>query len=310
MSSFVLILFRFARRLFSGHAAVAVENATRRLPAKTETTRFDFLRPPVLGRALSAVDWLARFPGDVRADTVVRWQREWFRRFWARLSRVNHRCRGRPAAAVEIRRLIERMATANPLWRAPRIHGELKMLGIELSERIGSLVLRKLLRPPSQTSCSSYWNTVAARCCTSRCDRASLGGLDVPADRRGLRRSECAPVSYTRSGWRPRQRSSSADRDTAYRRSAYRAPESLAESVRRTPDRLHTKRLPGPFRDPERQASYEDPDFIFRLLPRIEDLLGGLNKQCPIPRQASSSGRIVEIPQLGGLHHRYERVAA
>jgi transposase InsO family protein len=36
----------------------------------------------------------------------------------------------------------------------------------------------------------------------------------------------------------------------------------------------------------------------------------GLAKQCPLPRQVSSAGRIVEIPQLGGLHHRYERIAA
>jgi hypothetical protein len=36
----------------------------------------------------------------------------------------------------------------------------------------------------------------------------------------------------------------------------------------------------------------------------------GLDKQCPIPRQVSSFGRIIEIPQLGGLHHRYERVPA
>jgi hypothetical protein len=36
----------------------------------------------------------------------------------------------------------------------------------------------------------------------------------------------------------------------------------------------------------------------------------GLEKQCPTPRQPSSIGRIIEIPQLGGLHHRYERVAA
>jgi hypothetical protein len=50
-----------------------------------------------------------------------------------------------------MRRLIERMAAANPLWRAPRIHGELKMLGIEVSERTVSRILRKLPRPPSQT---------------------------------------------------------------------------------------------------------------------------------------------------------------
>ena len=43
------------------------------------------------------------------------------------------------------------MAAANPLWRAPRIHGELKMLGIEISERTVSRILRKRPRPPSQT---------------------------------------------------------------------------------------------------------------------------------------------------------------
>ena len=64
---------------------------------------------------------------------------------------VDRRRRGRPATAVEIRRLIERMVSANPLWRAPRIHGELKMLGIAISERTVSRILRRLRRPPSQT---------------------------------------------------------------------------------------------------------------------------------------------------------------
>ena len=43
------------------------------------------------------------------------------------------------------------MATANPLWRAPRIHGELKTLGIQISERTVSRLVRKLPRRPSQT---------------------------------------------------------------------------------------------------------------------------------------------------------------
>jgi len=43
------------------------------------------------------------------------------------------------------------MVESNPLWRAPRLHGELKMLGIEISERTVSRILRKLPRPPSQT---------------------------------------------------------------------------------------------------------------------------------------------------------------
>jgi putative transposase len=82
---------------------------------------------------------------------VVRWQRERFRSFWARLSQPQRRGRGRPATAAEIRRLIEQMAAINPLWRAPRIYGELKMLGIAVSERTVSRLLRSVRRPPTQS---------------------------------------------------------------------------------------------------------------------------------------------------------------
>jgi putative transposase len=84
------------------------------------------------------------------SPTVVRWQRERFRRFWARLSRPKSDRRGRPAVAAEVRRLIRQVAIANPLWRAPRIHGELKMLGVTISERTVSRILRSVPRPPSQ----------------------------------------------------------------------------------------------------------------------------------------------------------------
>ena len=125
--------------------------STRGLPAKTETTLSDFPRPTILGRTLPAVEALALSLIYVRADTVVRWQRERFPRFWAGLSKRNQRRRGRPATAGEIRRLMDGMAAANPLWRAPRIHGELKMLGLEISERTVSRLLRKLPRQPGQT---------------------------------------------------------------------------------------------------------------------------------------------------------------
>jgi hypothetical protein len=55
-------------------------------------------------------------------DTVARWQQERFRKFWARLSRVNRRRRGRLANIVEICRLIEPMLATHRPWRAPRIH--------------------------------------------------------------------------------------------------------------------------------------------------------------------------------------------
>jgi hypothetical protein len=57
----------------------------------------------------------------------------------------------RPRTAAELRRLIAQMVATNPLWRPPRIHGELKMLGIPISERTVSRILRTLHRPRIQT---------------------------------------------------------------------------------------------------------------------------------------------------------------
>src|SRR6516162_6139432 len=58
---------------------------------------------------------------------------------------------GRPPVNAEINALVIRMAAANPLWGAPRIHGELQKLGIEVAERTVSRLLRKRRTPPSQT---------------------------------------------------------------------------------------------------------------------------------------------------------------
>ena len=67
----------------------------------------------------------------VKPDAVIRWRRAGFRLYWLWKSR--HRC-GRPTAPLEIRRLIREMSIANPLWGAPRIHGELLKLGIEIGQ--------------------------------------------------------------------------------------------------------------------------------------------------------------------------------
>jgi len=69
----------------------------------------------------------------MRPETVVGWHRQGFRRYWAWKSR---RRRGRPAIRTELRDLIRRMSHANPLWGAPRIHGELLKLGLTVSQAI------------------------------------------------------------------------------------------------------------------------------------------------------------------------------
>jgi putative transposase len=68
----------------------------------------------------------------VKPETVIAWHRKGFRLYWSWKSRAGKS--GRPRVSQEIRELIGQMSTANPLWGAPRIHGELLKLGIEISQ--------------------------------------------------------------------------------------------------------------------------------------------------------------------------------
>jgi transposase InsO family protein len=83
----------------------------------------------------------------VKPDTVIRWHRAGFRSYWRWKSRSHG---GRPGIAAEIRQLIRQMSIANPLWGAPRIHGELLKLGIEVGQTTVAKYMAKRRRPPSQ----------------------------------------------------------------------------------------------------------------------------------------------------------------
>jgi len=86
----------------------------------------------------------------VKPETVIRWHRKGFKLFWTFKSRK--RGAGRPSIAPETRKLIQDMAMANPLWGAPRIHGELMKLGIDVHERTVSKIIKRIRtgKPPSQ----------------------------------------------------------------------------------------------------------------------------------------------------------------
>ena len=85
----------------------------------------------------------------VTPETVIRWHRAAFRAFWTRPSK---KCRpGRPPTNRDTRDLIRRISAENPLWGAPRIHGEIKKLGIEVSHATISKLIRRERKPPSQS---------------------------------------------------------------------------------------------------------------------------------------------------------------
>jgi transposase InsO family protein len=83
----------------------------------------------------------------IRPETLVRWHRAGFRRYWRWKSRS---LGGRPKIAAELRALIRRMSAENPLWGAPRIHGELLKLGFEVAQSSVAKYMLRRCGPPSQ----------------------------------------------------------------------------------------------------------------------------------------------------------------
>ena len=99
--------------------------------------------------------WLSRLWDDWRSallilkpETVIAWHRKGFRLYWGWKSR---RREGRPALCREVRNLIRQMSLANPCWGAPRIHGELLKIGIELSQATVAKYMVRHRKPRSQT---------------------------------------------------------------------------------------------------------------------------------------------------------------
>src|SRR5580700_665506 len=90
----------------------------------------------------------------VKPETVIAWHRQGFRLWWTWKSR---RRMGRPTVPPDARTLIRTMSQANPRWGAPRIHGELRKLGIDVCETTVAKYMTRLRQPPSQT-----WRTFCA----------------------------------------------------------------------------------------------------------------------------------------------------
>ena len=154
MISTLLHLLRLFPFLCGGYRQVALENlALRQQLAVYKRTAS---RPKLRTRDRLFWIWLSRVWTGwrdalviVAPDTVLRWRRRRFREHWTKLSRWTRG--GRPPVSAEISALITTMAEANPLWGAPRIHGELLKLGIDVAERTVSRLILKRRPRPSQT---------------------------------------------------------------------------------------------------------------------------------------------------------------
>jgi hypothetical protein len=101
----------------------------------------------------SALVGLFRSRASLQAENLVlrhqliRWHRAGFQTYWRGKSGSGG---GRPGTPAEIRQLIRQISIANPFWGAPRIHGELLKLGIDVSQTTVAKYMAKARRPPSQ----------------------------------------------------------------------------------------------------------------------------------------------------------------
>src|SRR5437867_4021764 len=267
----------------------------------------------------------------VRPETVVGWHRQGFRRYWARKSR---RRSGRPLISTELRDLIRRMSYANPLWGAPRIHGELLKLGLTVSQATVSKYMIRPRRPPSQV-----WRTFLRNHAK---DLIALDLFTVPTatfrvlfvlvilthSRRRLVHFNV--TEHPTAEWTARQlleacaleegpRYLIRDRDQVYgERFSHQARMlDIQEAVTapRSPwQNAYGERVIGSIRrECLDHVVVIGERHLREILSKYVNYYNGtrthlsLSKDAPEPRrvQLPSEGRVVKVPRVGGLHHEY-----
>jgi putative transposase len=271
----------------------------------------------------------------VKPATVVEWHRKGFRIYW----RWRSRRPGRPRVNLEIRDLICRMSKDNPLWGAPRIHGELLKLGIEISQATVGRWMPWRPKVPSPTWRSFLRNhlpdiaAIDMFVVPTASFRLLYGLIVLSLDRRRVVHFEV--TENPTQDWLSRQMTEAFPWETAPRYLLRDRDKSYGPAFRhrvramgitevitapRSPwQNPHAERLIGSIR---RECLDHVIILNERHLPRVLSSYFqyhhdtrthlSLGKDCPRPRpiQSPSSGKIIAFPEVGGLHHRYERRVA
>jgi putative transposase len=273
----------------------------------------------------------------VQPDTVIRWERQGWRFYWRRKS--GGRKPGRPRIALEIRELIRRMARENICWRAPRIHGELLMLGIIISERTVSRYLP--WREPDARKVQS-WKTFLAN---HRDVIVAMDFLVVPTvtfrllyvffviDHGRRKIIHVNATAHPTSTWVIQQLREAFPFEVHHRHLIHDRDQIFSAEVRSAIRSLGMKSVQTSFRSPWQNGVAErwvhncrrelldhvivlNENHLRRLVREYTSYYNHdrchyfLAKDTPTTRLSQSkpspNANVKSIPILGGLHHRYE----
>ena len=238
----------------------------------------------------------------------------------------------------DVRAVIREMSTANPLWGAPRIHGELQKLGISVSQASVAKYMHRHRRPPSQT-----WRTFLTNH-TSQIMAADL--FIVPTvtfrllfvlvllghDRRTI--VHVAVTAHPTAAWTAQQLRNAFPENAAPRYLLHDR-DSVFTDVAATLAGMNVRTVQTAPRSPWQNAYVERvigsmrrecldhmivvnaaglhrvlTEYVAYYMRSRTHLALGKDTPSPRPVIPPSAGRVVAIPRVGGLHHRYDRVAA
>ena len=270
----------------------------------------------------------------VNADTVARWHRERFRRYWAKLSR--RRNPGRPRIDTEIRRLIRLMAQDG--WGAPRIHAELTKLGFIISEKTVSRYMPRLPAEPDQVkrwvAFLHHKDDIAAMdlfTVPTASLRLLYGFFVIEHGRRHIVHFNA--TFHPTSAWMMQQLREAFPYDTAPRYLVLDRDSIFSPAVVEFIRAMRTKPVRISYRSPWQNGTAErwigncrremlehvvilSERHLVRLVRLYisyyhEDRCHlGLDKDTPDERpvtpRPSPAAKVVALPRVGGLHHRYE----
>jgi putative transposase len=273
----------------------------------------------------------------VKPETVIAWHRKGFRLFWT--WKIRHGRTGRPAVSQEVRDLIRTMSRANPLWGAPRIHGELLKLGIDIGETSVSKYMVRQRKSSSQT-----WRTfldnhvqqiVSVDFFTVPTIRFQVLYVFLVLAHERRRILHFNVTAHPTAEWTAQQLRNAFPWDSAPRYLLRDRDRIFGEAFTRQVHNMGMEQVLGAPRAPWQRAYIERVIGTIRrecldhviilgeagLYQQVKSFAAyyqgsrthlSLAKDSPEPRavQPAGLGRIVAISQVGGLHHRYERRAA